>query len=73
MMDAEQTIRFLAHEAQRCRDRDAADILTLRFPSLLKLLELQPMSDVEAASFDVQFHQELRERSRVMTGADFPQ
>lgn len=71
-MDAEQTIRFLAHEAQRCRDRDAADILTLRFPALLKLLDLQPMTDIEAASYDVEFHHELRERSKVMTGADFP-
>ena len=71
-MDAEQAIRFLAHEAQRCRDRDGGEILCLKFPSMLKLLDLPPMTDIEAAVFDVEFHHELRERSRVMTGADFP-
>ena len=71
-MDAEQAIRFLAHEAQRCRDRDAAEILCLKFPAMLRIMALSPMTDIEAAVFDVEFHHELRERSRVMTGADFP-
>ena len=71
-MLAEEAIRFLAHEAQRCRNNDAPEILCLKFPAMLKVLELAPMSDIEAASFDVEFHHELRERSRVMTGADFP-
>ena len=72
IMDAEQSIRFLAHEAQRCRDRDAAEILCLKFPALLKVMDLSPMSDIDAACFDVELHRELRERSKVMTGADFP-
>jgi hypothetical protein len=70
-MTAEDAIRFLAHEAQRCRDRDAAEILCLKFPAMLKVLGLPPMTSREAAVFDIDFHHELRDRQRVMTGADF--
>lgn len=70
-MTAEDALRSLAFEAQRCRDRDAHEALCLRLPALLKVFSLPPMTGVEAASFDVEFHQELRERSRVLTGADF--
>ncbi len=72
MMDAEQALRFLAHEAARCRGVDASEILCLKFPAMLKVMELVPMTDIDAACFDVQLHEELRAWSKVMTGADFP-
>lgn len=70
-MDAETAIRFLAHEAQRCRDRDGHEMHVLLYPAMLRVLDLQPMDAVEAAAALCEFNQALRDRQRVMTGADF--
>lgn len=71
-MDAETALRFLAYEAQRCRDRDGHEMHVLLYPAMLRVLDLQPMDTVEAAAARCEFNQSLRERQRVMTGADFP-
>lgn len=72
LMTPEDAIRFLAHEAQRCRDRDSHEMHVLLYPAMLRVLDLPPMDAVEAAAFHCEFHESLRERQRVMTGADFP-
>lgn len=58
-MIAEEAIRFLAHEAKRCRDKDAAEAICLWLPTMCKLLCLQPMDDFEALDFGVQARAEL--------------
>ena len=70
-LDLADVLRYLAHEAQRCRDRDEHEMHVLLYPSMLRVTDLKPMTDVEAAAFTVRFHEALRERQRVMTGADF--
>jgi hypothetical protein len=57
-MRAEQAIRFLHHEAARCRDRDEAEAICLLMPALLKFLTLKPMHDFESEAF----REELRKR-----------
>jgi len=59
-MIAEEALRFLAHEARCCRDRDSHWALCLLFPAVLKLMRLQPMDDVEAFSFKLRLRDELR-------------
>jgi hypothetical protein len=71
-MTAEDAIRFLAHEAGQCRDRDAHEALCLVLPALMKAYGFAPMDDFEARAFAYQLHHALRERSAVLTGADFP-
>lgn len=71
-MDAETAIRYLAHEAQRCRDRDGHEMHVLLYPAMLRVLKLAPMDDAEAAAAHCAFYAALREKSRVLTGADFP-
>jgi hypothetical protein len=70
-MNPDDAIRFLAHEAERCRDlaaqsqdrRDAAEALCLWLPPLLKVFKLgQPMDDFQALDFAQWFHKELRWR-----------
>jgi len=58
-MTTDNAIRFLHFEAEKCRDRDACEALCLLMPALLRLLQLEPMQDVEAAAFRFQFKQEL--------------
>lgn len=58
-MTTDNAIRFLHYEASRCRDRDAHEALCLLLPSLLRLMHLEPMEDVEAAAFRYQFRQEI--------------
>jgi len=62
-MSTEDTIRFLHHEAHTCRDRDRCEAFCLLLPALVKLLDLQPMDDAEAAAFSHQFKNELRQAS----------
>ena len=52
-------IRFLHFEAAKCRDRDSCEAFCLLLPALLRLLELEPMQDVEAAAFRHEFKQRL--------------
>lgn len=70
-MNADDAIRFLAHEAKQCRDRDAHEMHVLLYPAMMKILDLAPMDDIEAAAARCQFHAALRERQAVMTGRDF--
>ncbi len=84
MMNAEDTIRFLEHEGETCRrmlanattPQDARDIvemfLLLLPPARKRVLALPPMDDAEAAAFRYRYHEALRQRSQVMTGAEFP-
>lgn len=59
-MNAEDAIRFLAHEAARCRDRDAHEALCLWLPALCKLLGVRPADDFEALAIQAKAHQDLR-------------
>ena len=56
---AEGAIRFLHHEALRCRDHDDAEAFCLLLPALLRILELQPMDHSEAEAFKAEFRQQL--------------
>lgn len=61
-MNAEQAIRYLGHEASYWRALGNAtpeelEALCLLVPALLELLELAPMSGIEAA----RFRRELKE------------
>lgn len=59
-MNATDAIRFLAHEAQRCRDRDSHEALCLWLPALCKVLAVRPCDDFEALALQEQAHRELR-------------
>jgi hypothetical protein len=50
-MTAEEAIRFLAHEAAWCRDRDSSESFCLLLPGVLRALGLHPMNPHEAALF----------------------
>ena len=52
-------IRFLHFEAAKCRDRDSCEAFCLLLPALLRVLELEPMQDVEAGAFRHEFKQRL--------------
>lgn len=56
-MTAEDTIRFLHHEASYCRERDQHEAFCLLLPAFLQVLGLEPMNGYEAE----QFRKELRE------------
>jgi len=70
-MTAETALRYLAHEAKRCHDRDAHESLCLLLPAMLNALELEPMHYADALDFTIKLRQAVRERAAVMTGADF--
>lgn len=59
-MTANDAIRFLAHEAQRCRDRDSHEALCLWLPALCKVLGVRPCDDFEALAIQERAHRELR-------------
>jgi hypothetical protein len=59
-MTSDEAIRFLAHEAQRCRDRNAHEALCLLLPAMLKTLNLPPMEPGDVVAFDQWFHRELK-------------
>lgn len=61
-MIAEEAIRYLAHQARRCRDRDTAEALCLLLPAMMQLLCLEPMDDFEAIEFQLSLRHELREQ-----------
>ena len=58
-MTASESIRFLHHQAQLCRDRDKHEALCLLLPAMLRVLELEPMDDYEARDFRAEFKQAL--------------
>jgi hypothetical protein len=71
-MTTEDALRFLAHEAAHCRERDAHEMHVLLYPALLRLLCLAPMDSREAGAFRCEVHAELcRLREPVLTGQDF--
>lgn len=59
-MTATDALRFLAHEARQCRDRDAHEALCLLLPALCKVTALKPADDFAALALQQQFHDELR-------------
>jgi hypothetical protein len=59
---AEDGIRFLAHEAKVCRDRDLAEAICLLLPSMCQLLCVEPMDDYEAIEYRLRLREELREQ-----------
>lgn len=59
-MSTSDTIRFLAHEAARCRDRDTCEAFCLLLPALCRVLNLKPLDDVAALIFERDFHHALR-------------
>ena len=61
-MISEEALRFLAHQAKRCRDRDSAESLCLLLPAMMRLLCLEAMDDFEALDFHLQLRTELREQ-----------
>ena len=56
-MTAVGAIRFLAHEAKECRDKDSAEALCLLLPALLRALDLPPMEEREARAFRYDFRE----------------
>ena len=70
-MTAENALRFLAHEAERCHRlstsgdseaRDAHTMLCLVVPAVVKVVGLEPMDDFESLAFHKDLHTALRER-----------
>ena len=61
-MTTEDSIRFLAHEAKVCRDRDMAEGICLLLPTICRLLCLEPMDDFEALEQRIRMREELREQ-----------
>lgn len=59
-MTANDALRFLAHEAARCRDRDAHEALCLWLPALCKIIGVKPADDFEALALQETAHRELR-------------
>jgi len=58
-MNADDTLRYLAHEAQRCRDRDSCEALCLLFPAVMRYLSLPEMGEIEAKAFHERVKQAL--------------
>jgi hypothetical protein len=58
-MTAQDSIRFLNHQAAECRGRDAGEALCLLLPAIMRILDLDPMDDVEAAAFYYGFKRDL--------------
>jgi len=61
-MIAEEALRFIAHQARLCRDRDTHEALCLLPPAMMQLLALQPMDDFEALDFSIKMREELRDQ-----------
>lgn len=58
-MTPEDAIRYLDHQAARCRGRDAGEALCLLLPAMMRVLGLERMEDVEAAAFRFGFKRDL--------------
>ncbi len=54
-MNAEEAIRFVAHQASLCREHETHEALCLLLPGLLRVLELEPMTGFEAEVFRRKF------------------
>lgn len=51
MIPTEDCLRWLAHEARDCRDRDQSEAICLLLPPLMRFLALPDMDDLEARAF----------------------
>lgn len=60
-MTPANAIRWLHHQARTCRDRDSSEAFCLLLPALLRLLDLNPMEDIEAAAFRHEFKLRLHD------------
>lgn len=60
-MTAEQALRFIDYQARQCRDKDSHEALCLLLPALLRALQLQPMTGVEALDVLYQLKKSLHE------------
>jgi hypothetical protein len=58
-MKPEDSIRYLDHQAKQCRGRDAGEALCLLLPAIMRILDLEPMEDIEAAAFRHGFKRDL--------------
>lgn len=61
-MSAEDALRYVAHEARRCHDRDAHEALCLLLPAILAELHLPPMDGREALAFHIDLLAAIRAR-----------
>ena len=48
-------IRFLAHQARLCRDRDSCEAFCLLLPAMVRIFEMEAMQDIEAEAFKYEF------------------
>lgn len=69
-MTPEDAIRYLDHEAARCRGRDACEALCLLLPALMRILDLDRMEDVEALAFRYGLKRDLDALPNRFGGAD---
>jgi hypothetical protein len=58
-MTTEDTIRFLDHQANECRGKDASEAFCLLLPALMEIHGLKRMDDFEAAAFRHGFKRDL--------------
>lgn len=66
-MNTIDSIRFLAHEAQLCRDRDRHEALCLLLPGIMRVESLEPMTEREAIQFRREFRAELARLTETTT------
>ena len=61
-MTPADALRFLDHEAQSCRDLDSHEALCLLLPSILRALDLEPMTKFEALEIRLELRNCLKEK-----------
>jgi hypothetical protein len=59
-MNSADALRFVAHEAAWCRNKDEAEALCLLFPALCKAAGVEPMNGYEADAFRAELKEWLR-------------
>lgn len=61
-MNPTEALRYLAHEANRCRrgDRDTAEAICLLLPALCRVFNLKPLDDFAALEFHLALREELQ-------------
>lgn len=59
-MNANEALRYLAHEAALCHNRDAHEAFVLLLPALSRVLGQQAMDDLEVLIFEREFLQLLQ-------------
>jgi len=64
-MTPANALRFLDHEAQSCRDLDSHEALCLLLPSILRALDLEPMTKFEALEARLELRNCLKEKLKL--------